>query len=165
MRPPSVIVRRAVPNSHLQMPFVEWNQEVQTLPAKAAAELLADRVRHRVSHRRPQNPYTQIGKALVDFLGEDAVSIVDEESVRMIARQCGAPRLLDAQLYALRDVELAATDQRNLSPAWAEKYFDNHTEAFDYFERRRAEHPTGRVHRPVQSHEKPTVWAVCVDPV
>ena len=52
-------------------------------------------------------------------------------------------------------------DQRNLSPAWAEKYFDNHTEAFDYFERRRAEHPTGRVHRPVQSHEKPTVWAVC----
>ena len=56
-------------------------------------------------------------------------------------------------------------DQRNLSPAWAEKYFDNHTEAFDYFERRRAEHPTGRVHRPVQSHEKPTVWAVCVDPV
>ena len=56
-------------------------------------------------------------------------------------------------------------DQRNLSPAWAEKYFDNHTEAFDYFERRRGEHPTGRVHRPVQSHEKPTVWAVCVDPV
>ena len=56
-------------------------------------------------------------------------------------------------------------DQRNLSPAWAEKYFDNHTEAFDYFEHRRGEHPTGRVHRPVQSHEKPTVWAVCVDPV
>ena len=56
-------------------------------------------------------------------------------------------------------------DQRNLSPAWAEKYFDNHTEAFDYFERLRSEHPTGRVHRPVQSHEKPTVWAVCVDPV
>jgi len=54
-------------------------------------------------------------------------------------------------------------DQRNLSPAWAEKYFDNHTEAFDYFERRRAEHPTGRVHRPVQSHEKPSAWAVCVD--
>jgi hypothetical protein len=38
-------------------------------------------------------------------------------------------------------------DQRNLSPAWAEKYFDNHTEAFYYFERRRGEHPTGRVHR------------------
>jgi hypothetical protein len=56
-------------------------------------------------------------------------------------------------------------DQRNLSPARAEKYFDNDTEAFDYFQRRLAGHPTGRVHRPVQSHEKPTVWAVCVDPV
>src|SRR5258707_9896912 len=93
MRPPSVVVRRPVPNSHLQMPLVEWNQEVETLPAKAAAESLAHRVRFRGSHRRPQNPYTQIGKALVDFLGEDAVSIVDDESVRMIARQCFAELL------------------------------------------------------------------------
>jgi len=56
-------------------------------------------------------------------------------------------------------------DQRQLKPAWAEKYFATHTEAFDYFEHRRAEHPTGRVYRPIQSQEKPTVWAVCVDPV
>src|SRR4029077_10020907 len=75
MRPPSVVVRRPVPNSHSEMPFVEWNQEVETLPAQAAAESLAHRVRLRGSHRRPQNPYTQIRKALVDFLGEDAVSI------------------------------------------------------------------------------------------
>ena len=40
-------------------------------------------------------------------------------------------------------------DERHLKPAWAEKYFDNHTEAFDYFEYRRAEHPTVRVHRPI----------------
>src|SRR5260370_30626914 len=88
MRPPSVVVRRPVPNSHSQMPFAEWNQEVETLPAKAAAESLAHRVRFRGSHRRPQNPYAQIGKALVDFLGEDAVAIGGDESVRMIARQC-----------------------------------------------------------------------------
>ena len=56
-------------------------------------------------------------------------------------------------------------DERQLRPAWAEKYFDNHTEAFDYAERRRAEHPTGRVSRPVQSHEKPAAWAIRVDPV
>src|SRR5215831_7637369 len=76
------------------MAFVERSQEVETLPAKAAAESLAHRVRLRGSHRRPQNPYTQIGKALVDFLGEDAVSIVDDKSVRMIARQC-LPELLE----------------------------------------------------------------------
>jgi hypothetical protein len=46
-----------------------------------------------------------------------------------------------------------------LKPAWAEKYFDNHTEAFDY-----AEHPTGRVHRPVQSQEPPAAWVVLVEP-
>jgi hypothetical protein len=56
-------------------------------------------------------------------------------------------------------------NERRLKPAWAEKYFDTHTEAFDYFEQRRAEHPTGRVQRPIQSQEKPDVWAVCVDPV
>src|SRR5260370_10199221 len=94
MRPPSVVVRSPFPNRHLQMPFVEWNQEVETLPAKAAAESLAHRVRLRGAHRRPQNPYTQIGKAFVDFLGEDPVSIVDEESVRLIARQC-LPELLE----------------------------------------------------------------------
>src|SRR3954452_9262123 len=49
-------------------------------------------------------------------------------------------------------------DERQLKPAWAEKYFDSHAEAFDYFERRRTEHPTGRVHRPLQSQDKPTVW-------
>jgi hypothetical protein len=51
-----------------------------------------------------------------------------------------------------------------LKPAWAEKFFDNHTEAFDYAELRRGEHSTGRVYRPVQSHEKPLAWAVCVEP-
>ena len=55
--------------------------------------------------------------------------------------------------------------ETQLKPAWAEKYFDNHTEAFDYAERRRAEHPTGRVHRPVQAQEKPAAWVVCVEPV
>jgi hypothetical protein len=52
-----------------------------------------------------------------------------------------------------------------LSDAWAEKFFDNHADAFDYFEKRRAEHPTGRAHPPLPSHEDEHVWAVCVDPV
>jgi hypothetical protein len=56
-------------------------------------------------------------------------------------------------------------DERVLKHAWAEKYFDNHTEAFDYYERRRAEHPTGRVHRPMRDQEDCGLWVVCVDPV
>jgi len=55
-------------------------------------------------------------------------------------------------------------NERQLRPAWAEKYFDSFHEAFDYAERRRAEHPSRRVHRPVRSHESGHIWAVCVDP-
>jgi hypothetical protein len=52
-----------------------------------------------------------------------------------------------------------------LKSAWAEKYFDTYLEAFDYAEPRRAEHAAGRVSRPLHSHEAPTAWAVCVNPV
>src|SRR5215469_15060128 len=45
------------------------------------------------SHWRPQNPYTQIGKTLVDIRREDVVAIVDDETIRTIARQ-GFPELL-----------------------------------------------------------------------
>lgn len=55
--------------------------------------------------------------------------------------------------------------QKETTYAWAEKFFDSRTEAFDYYERRLAEHPAGRVHPPLASHEDAAVWAVCVDPV
>jgi hypothetical protein len=48
---------------------------------------------------------------------------------------------------------------------WAERYFGSHAEAFDYYERRRGEHPTGRVHPPVAAQEGDGAWAVCTDPV
>ena len=42
-------------------------------------------------------------------------------------------------------------NERQLRPAWAEKYFDSFHEAFDYAERR---------HRPVRSHESGHIGAV-----
>src|SRR6516162_5850823 len=87
MGSPAVLVHSPIPNSHLKMAFVEWNQQVETFAAKAAAESLAHRVRLLGPHWRTQNPYTQIGKTLVDIRREDAVPIVDDEAVRMIARQ------------------------------------------------------------------------------
>src|SRR5215831_5661170 len=87
MWPPAVIVHGPIPNRHLKMAFVDWNQEVETFAKKAAAESLAHRVRLRGPHRRTQNPYTQIGKTLVDIRREDAVAMVDDETIRMIARQ------------------------------------------------------------------------------
>ena len=69
------------------MAFVEGNQEVEPFATKAAAESLAHRVRLLGPHWRTQNPYTQIGKTLVDIRREDAVPIVDDEAVGRIARQ------------------------------------------------------------------------------
>src|SRR5215813_15191189 len=87
MWPPAVIVHSPIPNSHLKMAFVEWNQEVETFATKAAAESFAHHVRLGGPHRRPQNLYPQICKTLVDICREDAVTIVDDEAGRMIARQ------------------------------------------------------------------------------
>ena len=44
-------------------------------------------------HWRTQDPYTQIGKTLVGIRSEDAVTIVDDEAVGMVARQ-RFPKLL-----------------------------------------------------------------------
>jgi len=51
------------------------------------------------------------------------------------------------------------------SELWAERFFSTHAEAFDYYERRSAEHPSARVHMPVHAQESDGAWAVCVDPV
>ena len=87
MRPAPVIVDGPIPNSPLQMTFVERNQEVQTFPTKALAQSLAHRVGLGGSHGRPQNSHPQVREALVDVLSEDAVAIVDQEAVGMISRQ------------------------------------------------------------------------------
>src|SRR5215813_7239712 len=87
MGSPPVIVDRPIPNRHLQMAFVERKQEVETFATKVAAESFAHRVRLGGPQRRPQNPYTQIGKTSVDIRREYAVAIVDDEAVGMVARQ------------------------------------------------------------------------------
>ena len=46
---------------------------------------------------------------------------------------------------------------------WAERFFAS--QAFDCYERRRAEHPTGRLHRPIEALELQLALAVCVDAV
>src|SRR5215831_8709858 len=56
--PPAVIVHGPIPNSHLKMTFVDWNQEVETFATKAAAESFAHRVRlgARTGVRRTRTP-------------------------------------------------------------------------------------------------------------
>ena len=62
-------------------------------------------------HRRTQNLYTQIGKTLVDICREDAVTIVDDEAVRMIARQ-RFPELLQAPVQSIVLLKIKAQVKR-----------------------------------------------------
>jgi hypothetical protein len=61
-----------------------------------------------------------------------------------------------------RCFHLSWPGEQQLQSAWAEKYFDDHDEAFRYYERLHAENPTKHVHTPTHSHEDINVWAVCV---
>ena len=97
MWPPAVIMRGPLTNNPLEMAFVQGKQEIQTFATKAPAQSLAHRIRLRCSHRRPQNSYPQVRETLVDFRSEDAIPIVNEEAVGMIARQ-GFPELLQRPL-------------------------------------------------------------------
>jgi len=55
-------------------------------------------------------------------------------------------------------------DKRQTWDFFAERYFDSKPEAFVYWEQRAKELGFERVHRPVPSHENPSVWAVCIVP-
>ena len=62
-------------------------------------------------HRRAQNPYTQIGKTLVGIRSEDAVTIVDDEEVGMVARQ-RFPELLQAPVQSIVLLKIKAQVKR-----------------------------------------------------
>src|SRR5215472_3590802 len=96
MWPPAVIVHGPIPNSHVKMAFVEWNQEVETFATKVAAQSLAHRVRLGRPHWRTQNPYPQIGKTLVDVRREDTVAIVDDDDTD--DRPAGLPGVAAASI-------------------------------------------------------------------
>ena len=87
-------MRGPLTNNPLEMTFVEGNQEVQTFATKAPTHSLAHRVGFGRSHGRPQDSHPQVRETLVDVLSEDAVAIVDQEAVGMIARQ-RFPELLE----------------------------------------------------------------------
>ncbi len=49
------------------------------------------------------------------------------------------------------------------SEAFAERFFDNRDEAYDYYERRQTEIDPRRVHLPIPSEEDDHVWVVLVE--
>ena len=82
-----MVMDSPLPDSHLQMAFVERDEEVEALPTKTAAQPFANRIRLGRSHRRAQNHNAQIRQALVHLLGIDTIPVVNDESIWMTAGQ------------------------------------------------------------------------------
>ena len=69
------------------MALVERDQEVQALAASCSAEPLTYAICHWCPHGSSKNPRTKVRHRLVQFSREDAVAVVDQEAIRMAARQ------------------------------------------------------------------------------
>ena len=68
-----------------KMPFTEWEQPIQALSANCADQPFAMSVRLRCPHRRLENRQTHGCHHGIDALGIDAVAVVNDPSMGLIA--------------------------------------------------------------------------------
>jgi hypothetical protein len=81
--------------------LMEGDEEVRTFAAKASAGALAYGIWHGRPHRRSENSHSGVRHSLVQFLGEDAIPVVDREPMWMIARK-SLPELLQSPPPVIR---------------------------------------------------------------
>src|SRR5215472_10921123 len=85
MRPAPVVMHYPLGDRHLQMTFVDRDQEVEALAAQASAEPFTDRIGSRRPNRCPKNSHAEARHFHIQLLGEDGVPVVDHETIGMIA--------------------------------------------------------------------------------
>ena len=68
-----------------KMPFIEWKQPIQTLSANRADQPFAMSVALRCPHGRLENRQTHGRHGGIDAFGIDAVAVMDDPSVGLIA--------------------------------------------------------------------------------
>jgi len=64
----------------------QGNHVIQAFPPQRADEPLAERLGLRSPHRRLAHSQSQVADALVKLLREDAIAVVNQESVGMVSR-------------------------------------------------------------------------------
>lgn len=79
------------------MSLAQWDQEIQTLPPYSAHQPFTPGIRLRRPHRSSPNPHTQGCQFLIQLSGEDAVTVMDYEAIRVVARE-RFPELLQGPL-------------------------------------------------------------------
>src|SRR3990172_6168358 len=75
------------------MALAEWNQEVQALAPQASAQPFTYGVGPGRPNRSSKYSHSEVRHMPVEFLGEDAVPVMDHKSVRTVCRKC-LPELL-----------------------------------------------------------------------
>jgi hypothetical protein len=90
----TVVMRNPLRENRPQVPFVERNHPIETLAPYGPDEALTIRVRLRCPHQRLQHVERHRPKGLVHGWREDAIAIVDQETIGAIQRQT-VPELLD----------------------------------------------------------------------
>src|SRR5262249_11211354 len=87
MRPAPVVMDYPLGDRHLQMAFVDRDQEVEALAAQASAEPFTDCVGPGRPNRSSKHSHSQACHFLIQPLGEDGVSVVDHETIGMVTRK------------------------------------------------------------------------------
>src|SRR5919109_4569090 len=67
------------------MVLTQWNEAIETFPPQRADEPLAERIGLRRPHRRLEHPQAQVTDALVKLWREDAIAVMNQESVGMVS--------------------------------------------------------------------------------
>ena len=77
-----------------EMVLAERYHPIEKLPSQCSHQSLTDRIRLGRPIRRLQNAQSQVPNGLIQCLGEDAVAIVDQESI-LVLRWERFPKLLE----------------------------------------------------------------------
>ena len=75
------------------MVFGQWNHKVQAFLPQRADEPLAEGICLGALRRRFQDPQSQVTYALIKLLGENAVAVMEQETVGMVSGNCFAQLL------------------------------------------------------------------------
>lgn len=97
VRAPCIIVWHPLVQETPQVVLGERDQEVQALPATCAQEPLTHTISLGTAQRSFQDPETEVSHLLIELLGENAVAVMDQETVTVINRH-GFAKLLHRPL-------------------------------------------------------------------
>src|SRR5713101_4446713 len=109
MWPTAIIVINPSPKDPAEVRLVERDHEIQTLSTDRADQPLAERVHLWCANRRFEHRHSDRRKRPIDTLGVNRVSVVDHQSVRLVAHDDHA-KLLRGPLGVFRGTPISAAN-------------------------------------------------------